>query len=328
MEKEIDIEDIDKEDMKKCLEELPNQIREGLKTDIKAKPFENIFIVGMGGSALAGSLLKSYLYNTDTPVHVVRGYFIPEFVNKKSLVFVISFSGNTEETINAYRVAIRKDANIIAMSCGGKLEKLASRQGISHINIPLRNIQPRMTYCFQFFAMLKVLHNSGFIKLKEDVERIINILKKPMLKERAKELAQRLDGKIPLIYSSDRISSIAYKWKINFNENAKIHAFCNYFPELNHNEIIGFTELKASYYVILIRDEDDYHRIKKRMDITKKLIKRSNVPVTELALSGHSLVVRMMTALHIGDWTSYYLAINYQTDPTPVDAVENFKKQL
>lgn len=328
MEEENDVEDIDRENMKKCLEGLPLQAREGLKTDVKAGAFENIFIVGMGGSALAGSLLKSYFYNANIPVHVVRGYFMPEFVNKKSLVFVVSYSGNTEETINAYRTAVRKDAKIITMSCGGKLEKLASRQSISHIHIPLRNIQPRMAYCFQFFAMLKVLHNSEFIKLKEGAETIINILKRPILKEKAKELAKKLDGRIPLIYSSDRLSSVAYKWKINFNENAKIHAFCNFFPELNHNEMLGFTELKASYYVIIIKDEEDYHRIKKRMNLTKKLIKKGNVPVTELALSGHSLVIRMMTALYIGDWAAYYLAINYKTDPTCIDMIEEFKKQL
>ena len=329
MKEEIDIEDIDKENMGKVLEDFPAQIREGFKTDVKAKPFENIFIVGMGGSALAGSLLKSYLYNINIPIYVVRGYFMPEFVNKKSLVFVISYSGNTEETINAYRTAIRKNANIITMSSGGKLEKLASRQGITHVHIPLKNIQPRMTYCFQFFAMLKVLQNSGIIKDKKvEVERTIENLKKPMFKEMAEELAEKLIDKIPLIYSSDKLKAVAYKWKINFNENAKIHAFYNYFPELNHNEMVGYTKLNANYYVIVIKDEDDYHRIKKRMDITKKLIKKSNVGVTELALKGHSLLTRMFTALYVGDWASCYLAIKYKTDPTPVKMVEDFKKQM
>jgi len=329
MEEEIDIEDIDKENMGKMIEDFPAQIREGFKTEIKAKPFENIFIVGMGGSALAGSLLKSYLYNINIPIHVVRSYFMPEFVNKKSLVFVVSHSGNTEETINAYRTAIRKDANIIAMSSGGKLEKLALRQGITHVRIPFKNVEPRMTYCFQFFAMLKILNNSGFIEVKKsEVEKTIENFKKPMFKKMAEELAEKLIDKIPLIYSSDKLSSVAYKWKIDFNENAKIHAFCNYFSEIDHNEIVGYRNLKADYYVILIKDEDDYHKIKKRMDITKKLIKKNHVDVTELALKGHSLLIRMFTALYVGDWTSYYLAIKYKTDPSPVKMVEDFKKHM
>jgi len=326
-EEELDIEDIDKEDMAKCFKEFPLQIRDAFKVSTSlSKSIDSIFIVGMGGSAFGGDLLRAYLSKLSIPIYSVRDYSLPEFVTRNSLVFVVSYSGNTEETINAYRMAIRKDAQIITMSAGGKLEKLASRQDTLHINIPFRDIQPRMSYCFQFFAMLKVLENSGILKdLKPEVEKTIMNMNKPMFKEMAQELAQKLEGKVPIIYSSNTLKPLAYKWKINFNENTKIHAFCNVFPEMNHNEMLGYTDLKAGYYVIILKDEDDYHRIKKRMDITKKLIQQRGVNVTEIGLKGHTLLTRMFTALYVGDWTSYYLAIKHKTDPTPVDLVEEFK---
>ena len=173
------------------------------------------------------------------------------------------------------------------------------------------------------------MQNSNLIEDQTNfVNKTVETLQKPIFEERAKELAEKLVDKIPVIYSSDRLKAIAYKWKISFNENSKVHAFYNVFPELNHNEMVGYTNIKGNFYIIIIKDEDDYERTRKRMQLTKGIIKKAGVPVVEIALSGPCRLAKLISAIYIGDWTSYYLALEHELDPTPVSIVEEFKKKL
>ncbi len=324
----------DTENMRQAILQIPEQAEQGYKL-AEALDFSKaggkhsgVIIAGMGGSALIGSLLQSYLYRAAVPVFVVRDYFLPEWANKKTLVIAASYSGNTEETLNVYRMALRKGCRVVVIASGGALLEAASKHHVPIIKIP-SGYQPRMTLGYQFFPLLNVLSNSGIIEdKKEDMKKTVEMLHKPVFREKAAELAEKIQDRIPIIYASNQFASIAYKWKINFNENSKQHAFYNVFPELNHNEMVGYTLLKAEYYAIIIKDEEDYHRIKKRMDITKEIIKKKGVKVTEIALAGPSLLTKMFSAIYIGDWTSYFLALRNKTDPTPVDVVEDFKKKL
>jgi len=156
----------------------------------------------------------------------------------------------------------------------------------------------------------------------EDIKNTIKALKNPKFKERAQDLAEKLVEKIPLIYASERMGVVAYRWKTQFNENAKIHAFCHVFPELDHNELVGYDNIKAGYHVIIIKDDDDYVKIKKRMDITKRLISEAGINVTEMVIKGDCFLTKLFSAIYLGDLTSYYLALKYGTDPTPVDVIE------
>ncbi len=324
-------DNIDKENMKSVLEEFPGQVKKGFELggNIKAEEeIDKIVITGMGGSALPGEILRCYL-DSKIPVFVNKDYQLPEFVNSKTLVFAISYSGNTEETIYAYRTALRKGCSIVAIASGGKLDILARKQGIPLISIP-RGMQPRSSYGFIFFSILRVLQNSGLI---ENIEKDIQLLekaleKKDMFHEKGEEFADLLVDKIPLIYSSQSMYAVAYKWKINFNENSKIHAFCNVFPEMNHNELVGYTNPNGDYYVIILKNDEDYHKVKLRMDITKELIKKKKVPVTEIEITGANQLIKMFSAIYIGDWVSYYLAIKNRTDPTPVVMVEDLKRNI
>lgn len=323
--------DIDKRDMYSILERFPKQIASAMKLGENVKITEHIdriIVTGMGGSALAGDILQTYLDDKKLPVYVNKDYFLPDFINSKSLVFVISYSGNTEETINAYRNALRKGAKIIVITSGGKLEMLARKQNIDYVLVP-KELPPRLALGYLFFPMVVILQNSKLITDRtHEILRLIEILKKNIFKDKGKDLARKLDGKIPLIYTSERLRIIGYKWKINFNENTKIHAFCNVFPELDHNEINGFVSLKANYYVIIFKDENDYMKLRKQMDITKILIKKKNISVTEIALTGSSLLTKIFSSIYIGDWCSYFLALKYKIDPTPVKIIEELKRQL
>jgi len=320
----------DKSNMIKVLESIPEHIAEAVKLakDVKiTEPIKRIMVAGMGGSAVSGDILKAYLKDKIN-VEVNKNYFLPELVGKETLLFILSYSGNTEETISAFRTAQRKNMNMVVITAGGKLEELSKISKTPYIVIP-KGFQPRAAIAYLFFPMLAVLYNSHYIDSPmEDIKKTIKALKNPKFKERAQDLAEKLVEKIPLIYASEEMGVVAYRWKTQFNENAKIHAFCHVFPELDHNELVGYDNIKAGYHVIIIKDDDDYVKIKKRMDITKRLISEAGINVTEMVIKGDCFLTKLFSAIYLGDLTSYYLALKYGTDPTPVDIIEKLKKEL
>lgn len=314
----------------RTLLELPRQIEEAVELagNISVQgPFENIAILGMGGSALPGEFLASYA-DLPIPLIICKDYELPKIVKSKSLVFAISYSGNTEETVLTFREARRRGAKVVAIASGGKIEEIAKREAVPFVKVP-SGIQPRAALPYLFFPILSVLHNAKILPFPEDaVKEMIVALRNPSYLDRAKTLAGKLVDKIPLIYSSQKFKAIAYKWKINFNENSKTHAFYNTFPELNHNEMVGFTKLSGSFHVIILQDESDISRVKERMKLTKNMIASKGVDSTLVEVTGNSHLARMFSALHLGDLTSYYLADLRDVDPEPVDVVEEFKKRL
>ena len=321
---------IDKSNMYKELENFSKQIEKGYKLGENIEfhdTIDHILIVGMGGSALAAGILASYL-DIDVPIRVVKNYNLPKHTNKKTLLIAISYSGNTEETISCFRQGMRIGCPTLVMAHGGKLKELAEMQKVEFIQLP-KAVQPRCDYGYQFFALLRVIENMGLIEKQEShVKKTAELLESDVYKDYAKKVIDKLDKKIPIIYSSEKNKAIAYKWKISFNENAKIHAFYNVFPELDHNELVGYTHMFADFATIIIRDDEDHPRIKKRMDVTKKLIKENDCNVIEIAVKGSSRMAKLFSAIYIGDWVSYFLALEYETDPSPVDIVERLKKEM
>lgn len=323
--------ELDKEDMKSVLLDFKNQIEKAKKLSegIKVEgEFNHIFILGMGGSAQPGDLLKCYLDESKRPITIVKNYHVPKFMNNHSLVFVISYSGNTEETVSSYREAMKTGAKIVVISSGGKLEEIAKMNKDIFIKVP-KGLEPRQGIGYLFFPMLFILKQSGIVKnIESDLENTKAILSKDFYQKKGQELAIRLQNKIPVIYSSENMSIVAEKWKITLNENAKTPAFYNVFPEMNHNEMNGFLNVYGDYYIIFIKDENDNPRIQKRMDITKKIISEQNIEVIEMVIKGNSKLAKIFSSIHLADWVAYYLALLYGIDPSPVDMVENLKKEL
>ncbi len=166
-------------------------------------------------------------------------------------------------------------------------------------------------------------------KLAEKLDTINAVQEK-----KGQELAKKLKSKIPVIYASNIFKSLAQVWKIKFNENSKIPALCNYFPELNHNEMVGFTDLSifqspiSNFHLLILRDEKDHPRNLKRMDLTSKILENKGIGTTFIDLEKGGTFYKIFSNLLLGDWASYYLALGYETDPTPVKMVEEFKKQM
>ena len=313
----------DKSDMRAILERFPSMIREAYDLDndiIMDKDIKNICITGMGGSAFSGDLLKTYLKDIDIPIFINKTYALPGYIKKGSLVFANSYSGNTEETVSAYRQAIKKGIQPVVISSGGKLEQLSSMNKNPYIKIP-RGYPPRLATPFLFYPMLRVLQNSEIIEKQDsEVEKTISSLRKTSFVTRAQNVIKRLVNKVPVIYCSDDIFCVAEKWKTDINENSKTPAFYNIFPEFNHNEI--------NAYINLISDHADPEPIKKRIKIIKKIIMKRGIDVMEIAITGDNYMTRLVSAIYLGLWVSYYLALEYKTDPTPVEIIEELKKEL
>ena len=319
---------IDNSNMLKVIEDFPQQCKTALslpKGMAVSGKVDKIIVAGMGGSAVGGDLLKLYLHDSRIPIFTIRDYKLPNFVDENTLIFAVSYSGNTEETLSAFEDAQKKKAKIVAVTSGGKLSESAKKV----IKIP-SGLQPRAALGYLFFPVLGVLVNSGIAKENsKDVNEMLDILsKKDEFKSFGEKLAKQIGNKTPLIYASEQFSAVAYRWKTQFNENSKAAAFTHVFSEMNHNEIVGYqTMSKEKFISIFIRDNFDNDRIKKRMDITKDIISQK-VEVAEAYTKGNSLLSRLFSGIYYADFASYYLAIQNKIDPTPVNVIENLKKKL
>ncbi len=319
---------IDGSNMLKVIEDFPQQCKTALELpkgmSVSGK-FSNIVVCGMGGSGIGGDILKIYMRNSKIPLFVVRDYKVPNFVDENSLVFAVSYSGNTEETLSAFKDALNKKAKIIAITSGGKLSEVAKKV----IKVPA-GLQPRAALAYLFFPVLGVLNNSNIIDVNNnEIAEMLNVLDNTNeFKAVGKAIAGKSQNKTPLIYASELLGAVAYRWKTQFNENSKIAAFYHVFSEMNHNEIAGYqTMTKDKFIAIFIRDKFDNDRIKKRMDVTKEIIS-TRVDVECIETKGEHLLSRIFSGIYYGDFASYYLALANKIDPTPVNVIENLKKKL
>ena len=327
--KDPDLSPLDSQNMRKNIVEMPFQIQNILKITGKYQiknTYDAFVFAGMGGSAAPAELLRPYLQSqgVKTPIFIVKEYDLPP-IPKNSIVFVMSYSGNTEETVNMLRQARRNGNDILILASGGKLAETARIHNLSHIMIPT-GLQPREAVPYFLFCLLRIFENSKIIPDQTKyIDETIKAVKKPIYKEMAEQLAQQLVNKIPLIYTTDRYRGVGHKWKINLNETAKNPSFFNVFPEMNHNEILGFKTKIGEMHIIILRDEVEHKRNEKRIAITKKLLKKEGYPVTEVVIKGTNYLTKMISALYIGDWTSYFLALASEKDPSNIDIVEEFK---
>lgn len=303
----------------------------------------NIVVVGMGGSAIGGDLVRSYLAGRlMVPFVVCRNYQLPEFVDDETLVIASSYSGNTEETLAAVDDALGRKAMLVAMTTGGMLSEVARLNGIPCLMLP-QGLQPRAALGYSFVPLLVLMEKLGFIKdVAKDInstiewlkhERELHIEDLPASDNAAKFVATHVHGKIPIIYCGPTLTdSVGVRWKGQLCENSKALAFANQYAEFNHNELVGWSEalkpIAKHLIVIQLHDSDDHPRIKRRMEIVRELIEKLGVPVIEIESTGETPLQRMFSLIQYGDFVSYYLAILNGVDPTPVDAIEQLKKAL
>lgn len=306
------------------------------------KKYEVIVFSGLGGSAIGADFIKSYLEDEITlPIIVNRDYSIPAMVNKNTLFIVSSYSGNTEETLSAYNAARKKGAAILVLSSNGKLLNSAIKDGFPFIRIPGK-LPPRCALAYGTIPFLNLFSDLGLIsskrrEIKEAEELMSRMGKKlrgacPKIKNQAKKIAAAIYKKFPVIYgASHNVGAVATRWRGQLAENSKTLSSSHLLPEMNHNEIVGWVYPKRilrKFIVLLLRDEGDHPRNKKRMAITRSIIKKTGTGVIEVESKGKGLLARLFSLIYIGDWVSFYLAILNNIDPTPVDRITYLKKKL
>lgn len=339
------IKNIDKSGFRQFILDVPKGFEIGLNLAKNVKVngnFENVTVSGMGGSALPANLLRVYCnslfkknpYYKPFEIYINRYYSLPpESYFSKTLNFLASYSGNTEETLSSLDEARKANLASIGLSANGKLEKLCKEYGIPHIKLPLPhpNFQPRMGTGYFFGAMFQLLVNHNLMPdTTADLLLLSGKLESSMseFEARGKALAKKLVGKTPVIYSSPKFKPVAMVWKIKINENAKTPAFWNFFPELDHNEMVGYTNPQSKFFTIMLRDQDDDPRNLKRYESTAKLLSEKGVEYEIIDMEDSDVFYKMFSSIAIADWASYYLALEYKQDPTPVDMVEDLKKIL
>lgn len=341
------IKALDPQDALGITERFPDLLEEAAKLPHgqqlgKLKQPEKIVISGMGGSAISGDIAVDLLGGScELPIAVNRGYRLPAFVDDRTLVFALSYSGQTEETVSAAKQALEKGAKVVAITSDGKLKELVENGGQPVCLIPA-GYQPRLALPFLLVPLLRGLAELKLYRnFQEDLTETIALLKKLRLEygsnksvrsNPVKQLAKKLVGKSPLIFGcAGTTQAVALRFKTQFNENSKVTALANTFPELDHNEIVNLNAVKRAehnFSLICLRDEDDSERIKKRIEITKSLIGRQLGGTVELTSQGRSGLARMLSLIYFGDLLSVYLALVKGIDPTEVEVIGRLKKEL
>jgi glucose/mannose-6-phosphate isomerase len=332
------------EDAIKIAEKLkiPRRLRISRKVSINYGKPERILVAGMGGSAIVGDILRTWLSDyLPIPISVSRDYHLPAYADNKTLVFAVSYSGRTEETLSSFIEAVQRRCMVIGISSGGSLQKFCQKLKIPFFKLP-ENMLPRAAIPYLFFSLVIAIEKLGVLKDRRgEIAESLVILKKvreetkpetPTPKNIAKQIALQIKGTVPVIYGFGSFESIALRVKTQFNENSKVPAKYGVFPELNHNEIVGWRgppELTKIFSIILIRDSDEPPEIKARIDLTKKLALKGKVSkILELYARGRSKLAKMLSAMYIGDFTSIYLAILYEVDPATMEVITNMKEEL
>jgi glucose/mannose-6-phosphate isomerase len=344
---DLEVLQVDRSGVLDLLLDLPTQLqtgeRLGQSVDLPpAADVRSILVTGLGGSSISGDLLRSYLHaECRIPILVNRHYSLPAFVGPETLVCAVSYSGNTEETLSAFGEARARGAKLLAVTSGGQLAQLAEDWCVPCVRVR-GGLPPRTTLGYLLSPMLVILARLGLIAdqrepLAETVEglRELGAQYRPGIetfRNLPKALARDLQGKLPVIYGVQDFSDVvAYRWRTQFNENSKVLASHQAFPELNHNEVVGWQVPLSNaleVWVVLLRDHQELGRIAQQIDITKAFLQERATGITEVWSQGHSRLARLFSLLYTGDFTSYYLALLRGVDPKPVEAIDRLKDRL
>ena len=310
---------------------------------LNAKKIRQVLISGLGGSAIGGDIFKTLVWKKASfSVTVNRHYELPAWVGKDTLVICSSYSGGTEETLSVFKQAQARKVPILSLTSGGELLTRSQKAGLPYCVMP-GGLPPRAALGYSLFTLLTALETVGLISNNEiDFEETLEVMtglarRYNDLVAPAQNLAKRLaafcHNRLPLIYAGqDHMDSVAYRWKCQFNENSKQVALAGVLPEMNHNEVLGFSSpepLSKKMAVIFLRQPgEDHPQISRRFDILKGILKSKTAGVQEAFAEGKSPLAQMMSLIYLGDFVSLYLAYLKKVDPTPIQLIDSFKAQL
>ncbi len=338
---------LDKHDMLGSIASFPDQcdsawrrIR-GLQLPASYGKVAQVMILGMGGSAIGGDLLRTLVSaQASVPILVHRDYVLPGFVGPDTVVIVCSYSGDTEEAIVGLEQAVARKSLVLAMTTGGELARRSQASGIPLCQFDFQT-QPRAALGHLFTSLLGTVQSLGLVEdQSEHLTEAIRVMRDwqsqigptvPVEQNSAKSLARRLQGRLPVVYAAEHLSEVGRRWKGQFNENSKSWAVFDTLPELNHNTVAGYhlpAVLSELAYVLMLTSTQNHPRVRARFDITEQLLQREQYSVERIAARGDSLLAQMLSLVHFGDYVSYYLAMLNGVDPWAIGDIEFIKGRL
>jgi len=320
--------------MREIIYSLPEQIASAVnlvpEKERARKRYEMVLVVGMGGSGISGEIMAAL--HPETMIISNKDYEVPPFVNRKTLAFVISYSGNTEETLSNYKMLSKRKVDMVLISSDGKLLR---RKAYQKIIIP-GGLPPRGALGYLFTPLPIILYETGFIKY-DPRKKLLSLAaflsrERDQIEKKAEKLAARLFDKLTVIYvDSACFAPVANRWRCELNENAKVLAHCNVIPEMNHNEIVGLgrpKHLNKHTALVLLNDPGAHPRNKLRRKLLRSLISREIKNIVDVEPEGSNTLEHVFWTIMLGDFVSYYLALKQGVDPMPVARIEKLKKEM
>ncbi len=324
--------------MKTLVANFSKQLSDAITIGVNAKlsnvgtPISNVLICGLGGSGIGGTIVSELVAGySKVPINITKGYFIPAYVNENTLVIVSSYSGNTEETLNCLELAAAKNAKIASITSGGKLLEISKEKKYDHILVP-GGMPPRACLGYSLTQLFFIL---GFFKViddryKKELENAIKLIddEESNIIAEANSIAEKLKGKTPVIYATTYYEGVAIRFRQQLNENAKMLCWHQIIPEMNHNELVGWTEKNDKLSVLIFIDKQEYSRNMARIEINKEVIKKYTSHITEIYSKGNTSIEKAIYFIHLGDWISVLLGEMRGVDLMEINVINHLKSEL
>ena len=300
-------------------------------TDVN-KTFDNVVITGLGGSGIGGKIVSNIIASEmKIPVVCNNDYSLPNFAGKNTLLIAASYSGGTEETLEALEEGLEKGCTCAIVSSGGTAIEIAKSKGLDHIVIP-GGLPPRAAFGFSFVQLFTFLHAFGItpVDRTEAIDKAIDLLdtEENNIKSLAKDIAAKLYNKQAVIYSSFAFEGVSTRFRQQLNENSKVLTWHHCIPEMNHNELVGWAGGSENHAVVNFLNPNDHYKTKERFRISKEIISKYTSNITDLTPKGDNLLEHSLYFIHLGDWISYELSVLYQVDPVEVNVISHLKTEL
>ncbi len=326
------------EQMRTLIANFPSQLSEALEIAAKSSfkksetEIRNVVICGMGGSGIGGLIVSQWLSNDlQVPVNFCQDYHLPNYVNENSLVIGSSYSGNTEETLMALDTAIKKGARVIGITSGGKLAQICEEHNFDFVLVPGGN-PPRASMGYSIVQLVNIFVQLGMCPAERlnEIQKGIDLINAEQegIRVEATHLAQALKDKIAIFYSSESHSGLTVRARQQFNENSKKLAHAHAIPEMNHNELLGWTGGDSRFAILFFETNDLNERNKKRAEITLETIRKKTDTVLIVEAKGKSKIEKSIYLNNIIDWTSFMIAEMNNVDSVEIDIIDYLKESL
>lgn len=325
--------------MDQLIERFAEQLREAVEIGKNAKirrpqyEINKVYVAGLGGSGIGGDFAAEFVNNKcKVPVLTGKGYDVPAYVDKNTLVVTSSYSGNTEETLSAFDQLMKTGAKVVVLSSGGRLIELAKEHQLDFIQVPGDWPSPRACLGYSMVQQMFILHYCGLIddSFISDLIAAADLVDREDadVRTRARQIAGILNEKTPVIYIADSMEAVAIRLRQQINENSKMLCWHHVIPEMNHNELVGWRDQRKDVAVLMLRNRTDHPRVQMRMDINKEIITEYTDTMIEVYSKGSSFIQRAIYLVYLGDWISFYLADLRNMDSIEVKVIDFLKSEL